>query len=116
MSPEELIFYLKVFGLIVFDIFFLILIVFCIYLIFVFSALKKRLFTLIDTTQNLVNTATLETENISNEIIQKVQSVNLDKVAWTGGIGSSLFLIGKSIFHKKKSSSVFTEILNTWFK
>jgi hypothetical protein len=116
MSLSEIILYLKVFGLIVFDLFFLFLIVFGIYGVFVFFALKKRLLVLMDSVQTLVDTVTNETESISSEIVQKVQSINLNKVALTSGLGSSLFLIGKSLFRRKKSTSTFADILRFWFK
>jgi hypothetical protein len=113
MSAEAIIQFLKIFGLIVFDMFFLIMMIFGIYLFFVVNQLKKSMVVLQDQVKKLVATLEDDTYELVDALKFKIDTINSKKIMLGSTFLSSLFvLLNKGIFRKNKKMGIVKSIID----
>jgi asparagine N-glycosylation enzyme membrane subunit Stt3 len=104
LSSSPFIYYLQIFGLIVFDVFFVIMIFLGMYTFVIIRKFNKIGTQVTLDAQKTISTLEKETIDLSLSIKQKIEDVNFDKLALISTIVGST-TVGLSSFFKPKSVS-----------
>lgn len=113
MTAETIIQFLKIFGLIMFDTFFLVMIILGIYLFFVVANLRKLLNSLQNEIKKTVINFEEDTYLIANALKSKIESIDSKKIVWGSTLLGGVFgLISKGFFKKSKSKGIAKSIID----
>ena len=113
MTAETIIQFLKIFGLIVFDMFFLMMTILSIYMFFTIINLKKAIIPLQDEIRRIITNFEQDFYSITDTLKSKIESIDSRKVM----LGSTLFggvfsLFSRGLFRKKKSRGIVKSIID----
>lgn len=113
MTTETIIQFLKIFGLIMFDTFFLVMIIFGIYLFFVVAHLKKAFISLQDEIKKTIVNFEEDSYSIANALKSKIESVDSKKIIWGSTIiGGALSSVSGIFFKKNRSRGIVKSIID----
>jgi hypothetical protein len=104
MDIQTIIQYLEIFGLTVFGLFFLILLVISIYLITVIKLVKKAINVIFEDTHKIVSFIDQETQTISSLVKSKITAIDIEKIIF-GSTFLGAIIAGLKNSFKSKSDS-----------
>jgi hypothetical protein len=98
MATETIIQFLKIFGLIVFDIFFLVMIIFSIYLFFIVGHFKKVINSVHDEVKRTVANFEDDSYSVASALKSKIENIDSKKIIWGSTLLGGLFVTFSNVF------------------
>jgi hypothetical protein len=116
MFTENVIQFLKIFGLIVFDIFFLIMIILSVYLFFVIANIKKQLSSIENEIKKTITSFEEDSYSLVSSLKSKIESVDGKKIVLGSTLLGGLFSIfTKGFYRKNKSKSIVRSLIDIFW-